>query len=556
MPLADLPQSNKQHAVPQNIMDVEFKLIGDLTIRQFLYLVIFGGSAYFASVGMVGLFKWPIVLGLALLGVGLAFVPIQERGLDEWLVNFVRSVYSPTQMIWRRELTIPSAFLHDNLAVVKQELITLAPTSSRRRLEEFLEYKLVEEKRDPLDIPEAEYTQKVRNAYADFVPAQPSISVGVYEPEVELTSEAVPEFEQSLPSVPEETKEPQHSEVPKGETPVQLLKPIEIKSPLAELPKSIPFTSVEQKDKPVVEQQQPPIVKQKRHEKTFDFKRSSVGPSPMTPDMHSGRRFVNLLPASGELVLPIRGERVVKTSEEADVEDDIQEKAQKLQQLLAQITKETKISQPTFSPQPRQDSTVPVVVEQEKTVNQEAQSLAVKLKDENTRLSDEIAKLEDQKAKATDIAQAQEKDAMIRRLQVEKERTQADFEVLQKQILDLQNKLKEKENIFPVASKATVVTAQPKTPSTLSGRANIITGTIKLKDGRGAQNLLLIVKNSKGDAVRAFKTNTLGQFKLSTPLASGVYTIEVGSDGGNESFDIISIEAKGEPLPPIELVGK
>ena len=134
MPLADMPQSNKMHAVPQNIMDVEFKLIGDLTIRQFIYLFIFGGLAYVGSVVMVGLFKWPLVLLLAILGIGLAFVPIQERGLDEWIVNFIRSVYAPTQRIWMREPSIPSVFMHDNLAVVRQELITLAPTSSRRRL--------------------------------------------------------------------------------------------------------------------------------------------------------------------------------------------------------------------------------------------------------------------------------------------------------------------------------------------------------------------------------------------------------------------------------------
>ena len=32
-----MPQSNKQHAVPQNVMSVDFKLIGDLTMRQFAF---------------------------------------------------------------------------------------------------------------------------------------------------------------------------------------------------------------------------------------------------------------------------------------------------------------------------------------------------------------------------------------------------------------------------------------------------------------------------------------------------------------------------------------
>jgi hypothetical protein len=131
MALADMPQSNKQHAVPQNIMDVEFKLIGDLTMRQFAYLIVCAFLAYISFTTLVGIFKFPIALLFVMLGIGLAFIPVEERGLDEWIVNFMRAVYAPTQKIWKKEPSIPTAFLYDNLAVVKQELITLAPTSSR-----------------------------------------------------------------------------------------------------------------------------------------------------------------------------------------------------------------------------------------------------------------------------------------------------------------------------------------------------------------------------------------------------------------------------------------
>ena len=58
-------QSNRQHAVPQNIMDVEFKIVGDLTMRQFSYLLILGLFAYFNSQLMVGIFKWPLKIGRA-----------------------------------------------------------------------------------------------------------------------------------------------------------------------------------------------------------------------------------------------------------------------------------------------------------------------------------------------------------------------------------------------------------------------------------------------------------------------------------------------------------
>ena len=184
MPSAQMPQSNVQHAVPQNIMDVEFKLIGELTMRQFSYLLVFGLLAYF-STNIPGLFKWPAVLFFAILAIGLAFIPVQERGLDEWLVNFYRAITSPTQRVWRKEPQIPTAFLYDNLAVVQHELITLTPTSSRRKLEDYLKTTLEEGFEDPLDIPLKDTIKKLRETYRDVRRPSP-VGVLVNEPIVEM----------------------------------------------------------------------------------------------------------------------------------------------------------------------------------------------------------------------------------------------------------------------------------------------------------------------------------------------------------------------------------
>ncbi len=107
MALADMPQSHKQHAVPQNVMSVDFKLIGDLTMRQFAYVFIAGVLAYLSYVFFVGIFRWPLVFLIGFGGIGFAFIPVQERGMDEWIINFFRAMYSPTQRIWRKELTPP-----------------------------------------------------------------------------------------------------------------------------------------------------------------------------------------------------------------------------------------------------------------------------------------------------------------------------------------------------------------------------------------------------------------------------------------------------------------
>ncbi|RJR26946.1 hypothetical protein C4561_04175 [candidate division WWE3 bacterium] len=533
MPLADLPQTNKQHAVPQNIMDVEFKLIGDLTMRQFAYLMICGGISYLAAVSVIGLFKWPIVVFFTLLGLGLAFVPIQERGLDEWIVNFFKAIYSPTQRIWRKEPSVPSAFMYENIQLVRQEMITLAPTSSRRKLEDYLEYQLKEEKEDPLDIPEKEYIMKVREMVGIIEPAEPAVSVTYEEEEVQEVEEpsALPPQEQ-----PQFQGEPQK---PGEET-----KP---EKPIVQKPEP---ASDEKKKTPEEFEKKSHRIKRAREREAR--RQQSVSVTPLTPDMHSGRKFVNLLPYGGELILPIRGEKVLQTSEQLEIEDDIQEKADKLQKLLEQIKGSGAIKK-EITPEVRVEPEK-LDVQQGGEVNVEAVEVIEGLKQEKDRLSQEIENLRISKETETTPSVAEAKEEMIRRLQAEKEKTQSEYESLQRQILDLQNKLKEKQEFDsgPQApSKPVYAKIQP-----LTNRPNVVSGVVKKQDGTVLEGVLLIIKNQKGEAVRALKSNTLGQFTLTTPLSNGVYTVEVSSNNGTASFDIISVEAKGEIIPPIELVGK
>lgn len=139
MPINDIQTTNRQHAVPQNIMDVEFKIIGDLTMRQFFYLALFSAIAYASFTTFNNpVFKYPISMISALIGLGFAFVPIEERGLDQWTVNFIKAVYAPTQRIWKKEPMLPKAFSFESINVVQQEIIALSPTLSRRKLEQYL----------------------------------------------------------------------------------------------------------------------------------------------------------------------------------------------------------------------------------------------------------------------------------------------------------------------------------------------------------------------------------------------------------------------------------
>ena len=322
-------QSNRNHAVPQNIMDVEFKIIGDLSMRQFSYILIFGLMGYMNSQLMVGLFKWPLTIFFSLLGIALAFVPVQDRGLDVWLVNFIKSVYKPTQMVWKKSVVLPTAFLYDNINVLKQELITLAPTSSRRKLEEYLDYSKKTLPSDPLDIPEAEYIKKVRDSFRGVRVEPVEVEVKPVEVRPTPVSEIIPPkavisvaptpkeapVAEVKPIKVEEKKVEEVLPVPtiKVEEPVPVIKPIETRAPV------VPKISVEAISTPVI-----PVAEE-------------ITYAPITPDRHSGRRFTSFLPSKGELVLPIRGERVLMTSDQSEIEEDLASKTEKLQQLLSQI---------------------------------------------------------------------------------------------------------------------------------------------------------------------------------------------------------------------------
>lgn len=113
----------QQHPLPQDISSYRFRLIGDMTLKQFASLgicILLAIISY--SFPLPFFFKYPIVFSFLLLGVGMAFVPVQGRSLDIWLIAFIKSIYSPTQYTWKKtpisnETAIPSP--ENNLALTQ-----------------------------------------------------------------------------------------------------------------------------------------------------------------------------------------------------------------------------------------------------------------------------------------------------------------------------------------------------------------------------------------------------------------------------------------------------
>lgn len=101
-----------------------------------------------------------------------------------------------------------------------------------------------------------------------------------------------------------------------------------------------------------------------------------------------------------------------------------------------------------------------------------------------------------------------------------------------------------------VEAKFTPNVVVPATPSL----PNLMVGFIRDKQGKLIEGAILEIRDAKGNPVRAFKTNKLGQFLSATPLHNGTYEIETEKEG--HQFDIIKVNLEGKILPPIEIISK
>jgi len=94
----------EQHPIPQDVTGYKFRLVGDMTLTQFLELA--GGiivGIIFYSLPLPFFFKYPLAILSVGLGVGLAFVPVQGRPMGQWILAFIKSIYSPTMYVWKKQ---------------------------------------------------------------------------------------------------------------------------------------------------------------------------------------------------------------------------------------------------------------------------------------------------------------------------------------------------------------------------------------------------------------------------------------------------------------------
>jgi hypothetical protein len=239
----------EQHPVPQNISSYEFRLVGDMTLKQFFQLsagVVIALIFYASS--LPSYIKWPFVILFTFLGIAIAFIPIEERPLHVWIINFIKSAYSPTQYLWQKKAVKPEMLTFEPRFVKKQAPVQLI--QDQTKLNEYLE--TLPTTKSDLDKNESLILERYHNLFDTVVlpqnlPIQAKILAETYEPAGErvrsLTSD-VPRMAETLRV--EEEVTPQLQPVPTAQPYIPIPKPyVHRGHPFRVLPKSVEFATEE-----------------------------------------------------------------------------------------------------------------------------------------------------------------------------------------------------------------------------------------------------------------------------------------------------------------------
>lgn len=94
------------HPIPQDVTGFQFKLIGEMTVKQFAYIAAGAILAWIFFVMPISiLIKLPLSFLFATIGFSLAFIPFQGRPLDVMIMAFIKALFTPNQYVFQKVVT-------------------------------------------------------------------------------------------------------------------------------------------------------------------------------------------------------------------------------------------------------------------------------------------------------------------------------------------------------------------------------------------------------------------------------------------------------------------
>ncbi|MBI4037507.1 PrgI family protein [Candidatus Curtissbacteria bacterium] len=498
----------EQHPVPQHIAAFEFKLFGNLTIRQFVTLAIplsVGAIIFFSNLTPV--VRLPLAVIFAGFGLFAALVPINGRPFDKWIVAFIKAVTSPTQRIWVKEARLPD-FLNVVIApgmpdAKIPESITI---QGRQRLQDYLsslpqKTKTPQDKQEQIALARLGLEPQAPTSFVATIDKIPE-SIKVEKPYIGLFSQSLPPTQiGKTRAVPRLSKNQRAFILPGLQKKLDGQNSTSDHIQLTNIPRFEPKT---------------------RLASEMNFEVENIIP------IHTPDHRIKLVPGIGNTRvrklhfgpgdmatenLPIRGENrfeIQNTKEEVPpTRLTPQEPLQQKEEEAASISQ----TAPILS------AGTPAV-----KISPTPQEPSANLRLEGSILPKPKIKIGDNPA-----------------VSLKKE---------EPQVIDTHITVNKKQLEPAIPAK----TASPAQIVPLTNMPNVLSGLVLSAEGIPQEGAILIVHDQNGIPVRALKTNKLGQFLSSTPLPEGRYSIEIEAENGE--FTPVSLTVQGKILMPIEIKAK
>lgn len=483
----------KQHPVPQNIMEVEFKLVGDMTLRQFGYVAAGAVIGYLIyAQPITGIIRWPLILTDVALALGFAFLPMEERGLDEWFKNFFSAVYTPTQRIWKQ---------------TSGTALTTTTTGKPKK------------KKDSAVAKAAKTEQKKRKKETDE----------------EKKKEEVKKLSKELKETVEETKK----EKPRTEKDLEK-KAASITKELDKLLKTMGGDRNEGlSEKELREENR--LLKSRlvtigeQYKKLKELEGAEETPANLKQTISY---YKDQLETMEEKNRALQEELQKSESQNGSVVEEKKEEQKKLEEKLKTMeennnTLEEKIKNLQEQIKKFEEKTSQLHSKNKKYFEelQEKEKELRSLEKDRTRA---VSKMMELKSKLEGKSYSPEKKIQPEEQEKKEEAKSAKEEG---KTPEKKKEAKPEERLRKERETAPIINNIP----------NIINGVVKDKNGDLIEGIMVIIEDTDGDPVRALKTNKLGQFAVSTPLPNGTYTVKVSS--GN--YKPAKVTTDGSVLDPV-----
>ena len=571
----EVQSANKQHPVPQNVMDVEFKLIGELTVRQFTYLLVFwGGAGLLLKFSVLpGVFRYPLIITLILMGAGFAFMPLNDITMDKWIVNYIRAITNPRIRTWKHIANIPSFFLLSTEKIKTQVSAVGNRVKQRLRIEELVKSKIDVEFSDESDLlkKEGEFMKRL----------------GFTPPEIQKTHLEFGQLTTTTLIEPLEEIKPDDT-LPKIITGKEIWKEeLEEKSKYSSIAIKPKEYKHETSAKPYKKEEakKPKITAPPRKE-DLEPKIQAQSPQQLTRDDSKIKeeylRHIRELNAlKQKLIEEIERNRYkILEGKEKEIQDLTKEEQRKEFERIQQKNKEL------------EEKLRSLEAARHKTPQLKAEELGDILAKPINIAAPHVSKLSKEERESSIFTGFLEKlQEANKRQKLPPLPPENDEEgILFEKEIDLDRKRETKENID---KKEEIKPAKPKTQEekhnfamnrgdtqgeekirrlmkekqkgkeietrnifgniVKRSKPNVVYGSTQDTEGKIIPEVIIIIKDAEGSPVRALKSNKVGEFETITPLTGGDYKIEATKEGFK--FKPETLKALGSEIDPVKLIG-